>query len=100
MSFSFSMVVDYFHTSQVRASSGHAKQLRHRSLIPAAVATFRLVLTGSRLSKIQMLRWDCVKDDCIELPDANSGGQEVPLGLEARTARRSQRSTRLSLGPR
>ena len=53
--------------------------------IPVAVAAFRLLLlTGCRLSEIQTLRWDYVKDDCIELPDAKTGGRAVPLGPEAR----------------
>ena len=53
--------------------------------MPSAVAAIRLLLlTGCRLSEIQTLRWDCVKDDCIELPDAKTGGRVVPLGPEAR----------------
>ena len=50
-----------------------------------SVAAFRLLLlTACRLSEIQFLRWEYVKDDCIELPDAKSGGRVVPLGPEAR----------------
>ena len=53
--------------------------------MPSAVAAFRLLLlTGCRLSEIQFLRWDYVKDDYIELPDAKTGGRVVPLGPEAR----------------
>ena len=53
--------------------------------MPSAVAAFRLLLlTGCRLSEIQFLRWEYVKDDCIELPDAKTGGRIVPLGPEAR----------------
>ena len=53
--------------------------------MPSAVAALRLLLlTGCRLSEIQLLRWDYVKDDCIELPDAKTGGRVVPLGPEAR----------------
>ena len=37
-----------------------------------------------RLSEIQFLRWEYVKDDCIELPDAKTGGRVEPLGPEAR----------------
>ena len=45
------------------------------SEMPSAVAAFRLLLlTGCRLSEIQFLRWEYVKDDCIELPDAKTGG--------------------------
>ena len=55
------------------------------SEMPAAVAAFRLLLlTGCRLSEIQFLRWEYVRDDCIELPDAKTGGRVVPLGPEAR----------------
>ena len=43
-----------------------------------------LLLTGCRMSEIRDLRWDYVKDDCIELPDAKTGGRVVPLGPEAR----------------
>ena len=53
--------------------------------MPSAVAAFRLLLlTGCRLSEIQFLRWEYVKDDCLELPDAKTGGRVVPLGPEAR----------------
>ena len=54
--------------------------------MPSAVAAFRLLLlTGCRMSEIREdLRWDYVKDDCIELPDAKTGGRVVPLGPEAR----------------
>ena len=55
------------------------------SEMPSAVAAFRLLLlTGCRLSEIQFLRWEHVKNDCIELPDAKTGGRVVPLGPEAR----------------
>ena len=54
--------------------------------MPSAVAAFRLLLlTGCRMSEIRDLRWDYVKNDCIELPDAKTGGRVVPLGPEART---------------
>ena len=53
--------------------------------MPSAVAAFRLLLlTGCRLSEIQFLRWEYVKDDYIELRDAKTGGRVVPLGPEAR----------------
>ena len=53
--------------------------------MPAAVAAFRpLLLTGCRLSEIKTLRRDYVKDDCIELRDAKTGGRTVPLGPKAR----------------
>ena len=53
--------------------------------MPSAVAALRLLLlTGCRLSEIQFLRWEYVKGDCIELPDAKTGGRVVPLGPEAR----------------
>ena len=42
--------------------------------MPSAVAAFRLLLlTGCRMSEIRDLRWDYVKGDCIELPDAKTG---------------------------
>ena len=53
--------------------------------MPSAVAAFRLLLlTGCRLSEIQTLRWEYVKDECIELRDSKTGGRVVPLGPEAR----------------
>ena len=53
--------------------------------MPSAVAAFRLLLlTGCRMSEVRDLRWEYVKDDCIELPDAKTGGRVVPLGPEAR----------------
>ena len=39
---------------------------------------------GFRLSEIQFLRREYVKEDCIELPGAKTGGRVVPLGPEAR----------------
>ena len=53
--------------------------------MPSAVAAFRLLLlTGCRMSEIRDLRWEYVKNDCIELPDAKTGGRVVPLCPEAR----------------
>ena len=53
--------------------------------MPSAITAFRLLLlTGCRLSEIQFLRWEFVKDDCIDLPDAKTGSRIVPLGPEAR----------------
>ena len=53
--------------------------------MPSAVAAFRLLLlTGCRMSEIRDLKWEHVKEDCIELPDAKTGGRAVPLGPEAR----------------
>ena len=53
--------------------------------MPSAVAAFRLLLlTGCRMSEIRDLHWVYVKGDCIELPDAKTGGRVVPLGPEAR----------------
>ena len=36
------------------------------------------------MSEIRDLEWENVKGDCIELPDAKTGGRVVPLGPEAR----------------
>ncbi len=53
--------------------------------MPSAVAAFRLLLlTGCRMSEIRDLKWEYVKEDFIELPDAKTGGRIVPLGPEAR----------------
>ncbi len=54
--------------------------------MPSDVAAFRLLLlTGCRMSEIRDLRWEYVKNDCLELPDTKTGGRVVPLGPEART---------------
>ncbi len=51
----------------------------------SAVSAFRLLLlTGCRMSEIRDLRWEYVKEDCLELPDTKTGGRVVPLGPEAR----------------
>ena len=56
-----------------------------RSAERLAIAAFRLLLlTGCRPSEIQFLRWEYVKDDCIDLRNAKTGGRVVPLGPEAR----------------
>ena len=53
--------------------------------MPSAVAAFRLLLlTAAGCRRYGDLRWDYVNDDCIELPDAKTGGRVVPLGPEAR----------------
>ena len=53
--------------------------------MPPAVAAFRLLLlAGCRLSETQFLRWEYVRGECIELPDAKTGARIVPLGPEAR----------------
>ena len=53
--------------------------------MPSAVAAFRLLLlTGCRMSEIRDLRWEHVRDDCLELPDSKTGGRIVSLGPEAR----------------
>ncbi len=53
--------------------------------MPSAVAAIRqLLLTGCRMSEIRDLRWEHVREDCIELPDSKTGGRIVPLGPEAR----------------
>ena len=52
--------------------------------MPSAVAAFRLLLlTGCRLSEIQFLRWEYVKDDYIELPDTKTGPRRVWLSQAA-----------------
>lgn len=55
-----------------------------RAPLPPVAAFRLLVLTGCRISEIRNLRWEHAKDDCIELPDAKTGGRVVPLGPEAR----------------
>ena len=53
--------------------------------MPTAVAAFRpLLRTGRGFSEIKSLRRDHVKDDCIKLRDAKTGGWRVLLGPKAR----------------
>jgi len=52
---------------------------------PFMLAAIRLlVLTGCRLSEIQMLKWEYVKDGHIELPDSKTGPRRIPLPPAAR----------------
>lgn len=52
--------------------------------MPSAVACFRLlILTGCRLSEIQTLRWEYVRDRMIYLPDSKTGKKTIYLGLPA-----------------
>ena len=48
--------------------------------MPSAVAAFRLLLlTGCRMSEIQTLRWEYVKEDRLELPDRKTGDYSIPM---------------------
>ena len=52
--------------------------------MPSAVACFRLlILTGCRLSEIQTLRWEDVRDRMIYLPDSKTGKKTIYLGSPA-----------------
>ena len=52
--------------------------------MPSAVAAFRLLLlTGCRMSEIRDLRWEYVKDDCIELRDAKTGVYFPPMPVKS-----------------
>lgn len=46
---------------------------------PALNAIRLLVLTGCRLSEIQTLRWEHVRETALELPDGKTGARRVPL---------------------
>ncbi len=48
-----------------------------------ATAFKLLLLTGCRLSEIQTLKWDYIRDDVIWLPDAKTGPRRVLLSSEA-----------------
>jgi integrase len=50
---------------------------------PALNAIRLLALTGCRLSEIQTLRWEDVRERAIELPDGKTGARKVPLCPEA-----------------
>ena len=73
-------------SSRPRRPSGWARfsQKPRARCRPRSLPSACLLLTGCRLSEIQFLRWEDVKGDCIELPDAKTGGRTVPLGPEAR----------------
>lgn len=68
-----------FLTTDELARLGKALD-EEESFAPAAVTAFRLLLyTGARLSEIQTLKWDYVRDDRIHLPDSKSGAKTIPL---------------------
>jgi integrase len=46
---------------------------------PALNAIRLLVFTGCRLSEIQTLRWEHVRETTLELPDGKTGARKVPL---------------------
>jgi integrase len=50
---------------------------------PAINAVRLLVLTGCRVSEIQKLRWEHVRETALELPDGKTGSRRVSLGPEA-----------------
>jgi integrase len=50
---------------------------------PALNAIRLLLLTGCRLSEIQTLRWEHVRETALELPDGKTGARKVPLCPEA-----------------
>lgn len=50
---------------------------------PAINALRLLALTGCRLSEIQRLRWEHVRETTLELPDSKTGARRVYLGPEA-----------------
>ncbi len=53
---------------------------------PFVIAAIKLlVLTGCRLSEIQTLKWDYVREDRLELPDSKTGAKTVPIGEQAAT---------------
>jgi integrase len=58
--------------------------LAEGSETPFVVAAFQLlILTGCRLSEIQMLRWSYVRDGYLELPDSKTGARRIPLSPAA-----------------
>jgi integrase len=53
------------------------------AMLPAVNAIRLLALTGCRLSEIQKLRWEHVRDATLELPDGKNGARRVYLGPAA-----------------
>jgi len=54
---------------------------KDKSESSAACNAYRLLLlTGCRLSEIQTLKWDYIKDDGIYLPDSKTGAKRVHVG--------------------
>ncbi len=53
------------------------------AMLPALNAIRLLALTGCRLSEIQKLRWEDVREATLELPDGKTGARRVYLGPEA-----------------
>ena len=52
-------------------------------MLPALNAIRLLALTGCRLSEIQKLRWEHVREATLELPDGKNGARRVYLGPAA-----------------
>jgi integrase len=59
------------------------------AMLPALNAIRLLALTGCRLSEIQKLRWEHVRDATLELPDGKNGARRVYLGPAAVNVLRS-----------
>lgn len=73
-----------FLSDEETARLGEVLRKAEREM-PSAVAAFRLLLlTGCRMSEIQTLRWEYIKQDHIELPDSKTGARVVPVGPDAR----------------
>lgn len=51
---------------------------------PVINAIRLLMLTGARLSEIQTLKWEHVRETVLALPDSKTGAKRIVLGKEAR----------------
>ena len=68
-----------FLTTDELARLGRALD-EEESFAPSAVTAFRLLLyTGARLSEVQTLKWEHIRDDRIRLPDSKTGAKTIPL---------------------
>jgi integrase len=50
---------------------------------PVINAIRLLMLTGARLSEIQTLKWEYVRDEYLALPDSKTGAKRIVLGRQA-----------------
>ena len=72
-----------FERATRRIPDGHGKYVEGPESRHVIAAYQLLILTGCRLSEIQTLKWDHVREDRLELPDSKTGAKTVPLGYEA-----------------
>ena len=70
-------------TAKRRIPDGEGNYIEGPESPHIKAAFMLLILTGCRLGEIQTLKWEHVRNGCLELPDSKTGAKAVPLGPEA-----------------